>query len=100
MDKQDFIDYYQLEDDTIILEDWDTFSKGIVGVSEDHCHIIYGYNKLVDALSESYKNENQTDEEDLITMAIEWIEYNTLRSIPYMDQGHCPIIMYELDEDV
>lgn len=98
MTKEEFIEINSLEDGTVILEDWDTFKGGIVGVSEDRCHIIYSYDALVKSLSESYKkDEPDLTEEELNTMAIDWIEYNTIRSIPYMPKGYEPIIMIEVE---
>ena len=32
-----------------------------------------------------------------IEEAVEWIEYNTIRALPYMEEG-APIIMYPLQE--
>lgn len=33
--------------------------------------------------------------EDFLSEACEWLDYNTLRSLPYMDSEHRPIIMIE-----
>ena len=72
------------ETDSIILEG-DDFADGAVGVTLDG-NVVYDYDKLVDALVKAW---NCTD-----TEAIEWIEYNTIRSLPYMEsQGTPPIIM-------
>ena len=97
MTKDDFINEYLLEDGTVILEDWDTFHKGIIGVTDDHCHIIYGYNKLTEALADSYMQTESINQEEAMLMAIDWIEYNTIRAIPYMDKEYRPIIAIEVD---
>lgn len=39
MTKEEFIEMYSVEDGTILLEDWETYSKGIIGVTEDRKHI-------------------------------------------------------------
>lgn len=62
------------------------YDDALIGVSEDN-RAIYDFTKMVDWLVDKYA---WTDDE-----AIEWIEYNTLRSLPYMGEG-APIIMYPL----
>ena len=63
-----------------------SYDTALIGVSEDG-RAIYDFNKMVDYLVDK---EGWSDEE-----AIEWIEVNTLRSLPYMG-GDAPIIMYPL----
>ena len=98
-DINDLFEIWNLEDGAIILEPQEDFNKGIIGVSEDKCHIIYSYQKLTESLAESYKNyekdENKTIE-DYIDEASEWIDYNTIRSISYFDKEYAPIIIYEV----
>lgn len=36
--------------------------------------------------------------EDCLSEACEWVDYNTIRSVPYMDSSHAPIIVYEFPE--
>ena len=64
----------------------ESYDDALVGVSEDG-RAIYDYDKMVDWLVDKY---NWTDEE-----AVEWIEYNTIRALPYFGEG-APIIMYPL----
>ena len=56
--------------------------KAITGITDSE-QLIYDYNLMIEAAMEE---EGWTCEE-----AIEWIEYNTLRSIPYMGRYH-PIV--------
>ena len=56
--------------------------KAITGIT-DSGQLIYDYNLMIEAAMEE---EGWTCEE-----AIDWIEYNTLRSIPYMGSSH-PIV--------
>jgi hypothetical protein len=56
--------------------------KAITGITDSE-QLIYDYNLMIEAAMEE---EGWTCEE-----AIEWIEYNTLRSIPYMGSYH-PIV--------
>ena len=64
----------------------ESYDDALIGVSEDG-RAIYDYDKMVDWLVDKY---NWTDEE-----AVEWIEYNTIRALPYFGEG-APIIMYPL----
>lgn len=63
------------------------FVDAIIGIT-DAGQLIYDYDKMV----ESLVNEGEMDEEG----AIEWIDYNTIRTIPYMGSSH-PIISYHID---
>ena len=96
---KELIQDWCIEDDTIILEPQEEFNGGIIGVTEDKCHLIYSYDKLVESLAESYKKEaeGKTEEldEDFLSQAAEWIDFNTLPSINYWDPEHRPIIIYE-----
>ena len=59
-----------------------SFVKAITGIT-DSGQLIYDYDLMIEAAME----EEGWDAES----AIEWIEYNTLRSIPYMGCYH-PIV--------
>ena len=59
-----------------------SFVKAITGIT-DSGQLIYDYDLMIVAAME----EENWDAEG----AIEWIEYNTLRSIPYMGHAH-PIV--------
>lgn len=92
----------------VFFEPSEVFNKGIIGITEDKEHLIYGYEKLAIALSEEYEKEwneskHSADEEkpDFYFDACEWIDYNTIRKIPYIknEYGYEPIIIYELMED-
>lgn len=64
-----------------------SYDDALIGVSEDG-RAIYDYEKMVKWLMEE---EDWTDEE-----AVDWIEYNTIRALPYMGEG-APIIMHPLE---
>lgn len=61
-----------------------SYDDALIGVSHDG-RAVYDYNLMIDWLM---KKEGWSDNE-----AIEWIEYNTVRALPYMGDG-APIIMY------
>lgn len=72
----------ELEEGAIILEG-EEFDGGIVGVSIDG-RLVYDYDLMVESLSEA---DGMTPEE-----AAEYIDYNTIRSLPYMGEL-APIII-------
>lgn len=61
--------------------------KAITGITSSE-QLIYDYDLMVAAAME----EEGWDAED----AIEWIDYNTLRSIPYMGTYH-PIVQFPIN---
>lgn len=62
----------------------DNYKSAIIGYTEDG-RIVYSYDLMI---SWRIQQTGETYEE-----AVEWIEFNTLRTIPYMGQK-APIIMY------
>ena len=62
------------------------YETALIGVTRDG-RTVYDFDKMVEWLIET---EGFTDVE-----AIEWIEYNTVRALPYMGSDH-PIIVYPL----
>lgn len=72
---------------TIVILKNPDYEDAIVGISQDH-RLIYDYNLMVKSLM---KEDNMTEED-----AIDFIEYNTIRALPYM--GIPPIIMHEILE--
>ena len=63
-----------------------SYDTALIGVSDDN-RAVYDFEKMVEWLVET---QDFTDEE-----AIEWIECNTIRALPYMGED-APIIMYPL----
>lgn len=63
-----------------------SYDTALIGVTDDN-RAVYDFNKMVEWLIET---QNFTDEE-----AIEWIEENTIRALPYFGQD-APIVMYPL----
>ena len=73
-------------EDVIIFKDF-SYDDALIGVSNDN-RAIYDFNKMIEWLMNS---EGWTEEE-----SIEWIEYNTVRALPYAGD-EAPIIMYSLE---
>ena len=64
------------------------FIGAIVGFDPHHHKIVYDYEKMVDCLME----EDEMSEEE----AVDFIDYNTLRTVPYMKNA--PIIAMPIVE--
>ena len=65
-----------------------SYDTALIGVTDDN-RAVYDFNKMVEWLIDT---QNFTDEE-----AIEWIECNTIRAMPYFGED-TPIIMYPLHD--
>lgn len=74
----------------ILLLENPSFDKSIVGITEDG-RLIYDYNKMVEEMSK----EDHID----VLESMEFIDYNTLRSLPYMGEN-APIIMSMSKDDL
>lgn len=64
-----------------------SYDDALIGVTDDD-RAVYDYDKMVEWL---VREENFTELD-----AIEWIDYNTIRALPYMGDK-APIIMYPLE---
>ena len=62
------------------------YDDALIGVSEDN-RAVYDYEKMVDWLVQT-QGMSYSD-------AAEWIDYNTIRALPYAGDA-APIIMYPL----
>lgn len=77
-------------DDAVYFHDFG--EECVIGVSSDN-RVVYSFDKMVEYLV----NDGMSDID-----AIDYLEYNTLRSIQYLDnridgKGKAPIIMYSRD---
>jgi hypothetical protein len=72
-------------EDVIILEHY-SYDDALVGVTEDG-RAVYDFDKMVAWLVEK---QGMTQDE-----AIEWIEFNTIRALPYAGPD-APVIMYSI----
>lgn len=64
-----------------------SYDTALIGVTDDN-RAVYDFDKMVEWLIEV---ERFTYEE-----SVEWIEYNTIRALPYFGED-APIIMYPLE---
>ena len=74
-------------EDVVVFENYG-YDDALIGVTEDN-RAVYDFDKMVEWLC---VKEGFTPED-----AIEWIEYNTIRALPYAG-GDAPIIMYRLED--
>ena len=77
----------ELDDETIVFDN-PSFDNSIIGITTDG-QAVYCYNSMVRELMQ----DDNISEQD----AIDWIEYNTLRSIPYAGPM-APIVVFLLKE--
>lgn len=89
---EEIIQYVSEENpDALMFRDPD-FYKAIVGYYYNEMDLpvlVYKYDKMVECLASEYD-----DSEDPYIDAVEWIGYNTIRTLPYMDAKGRPIIIY------
>ena len=75
-----------LPEGAIILDN-SAFDNSIIGVTLDG-RLIYDYDKMIEEL---IKDDGMSFDE-----AMEWIDYNTIRALPYAGSG-APIIIQRVD---
>ena len=71
----------------LIFENPD-YDSAIIGITENN-QVVYDYEKMIEYLMQ----EDDMDYEE----AVDFISYNTIRSLPYAGEG-APIIMYSIGE--
>lgn len=72
-------------EDIVLLKD-ESYDSALIAVTDDY-RAVYSYDKMV----EWYMNKNGCSAEE----EIEWIDFNTLRAIPYAG-AMAPIVIKEL----
>lgn len=75
----------ELPEDAIVFDNM-SYDGSIIGVTTDD-RVVYSYDKMVEELMQ--------DEEWSYEDAVEWIDYNTIRALPYAGPNG-PIIMYPI----
>ena len=73
----------ELPDGAVVFNN-PSFDNSIIGTTTDD-RVVYSYEKMVAEL--------MTDEGIKMQEAIDWIDYNTIRALTYIDRP--PVIMYE-----
>ena len=85
----DYIADMQFDEETLILDNH-AYDKSIIGITNDGV-LIYDYNKMI--------KEFMKDEDCDTLEAIDWIEYNTMRALPYMGERK-PIIVIDTTKSI
>ena len=76
-------------DDSVVFEN-PSYVDAVIGISENG-QVCYSYEKMAECLM---KEDNISYED-----AIEFIDYNTIRAIPYSStMGNSPIVIYSLED--
>ena len=73
-------------EDVTVFENYD-YADAFIGMSDDG-RAVYSYDKMIEWLM---LNENLSYED-----SVEWIDYNTMRALPYYPDG--PIVAYDVPE--
>lgn len=74
-------------EDVVVFENY-SYDGALIGVTTDN-RAVYDFNLMVKYLIEVEEFEDELE-------AIEWIEYNTLRALPYFGEGS-PIVVNMLE---
>ena len=72
-------------EDVIIFEN-PAYDTALIGITHDN-RAVYSFEKMVEDLASKGMPEDE---------AIEFIEFNTIRALPYVENA--PIVMYELED--
>ena len=83
MVKQSLRDYFDKNYEEMVFFDNPSFDDSIIGLSSDLSRLIYSYDKMVEELA--------SDEGWSLEDASDFIDYNTLRAIPYIPNA--PIVL-------
>lgn len=83
--KEELIEYIEERTDEEVII-FDNYVPAFIGLSDDY-RAVYDFELMVEYLE---------DAETSRTDAIEWIEYNTIRSLPYYGDK-APIILFPLE---
>ena len=78
-----------IEEEVLILDNH-AYDKSIIGITPDG-RLIYDFEKMI----QEFMEDEDCDE----TEAIEWLEYNTMRALPYMGE-RAPIIITESRDSI
>lgn len=84
--RQDLMD--RGNEDTVMFENPD-YASAAIGITEDG-NLVYSYPLMVEHLM---KTDNMTEED-----AVDFISFNTIRAIPYCNEGKPPIVFHPFEE--
>ena len=76
-------------DDDALFFDSEYYDNSIVGYTDTGC-VVYDYNKMIEELMQDTGMD--------FNEAVEWVEYNTIRALDYINEEHKPVIMFPIEE--
>lgn len=83
----------------VILEPRSIFDNALTGYDDGQNRLIYKRERLVACLAEDNLNsECYPNGHECYLMALEWVDYNTMRALPYMGE-YRPIVLVRDEED-
>jgi len=85
---QEIRDELNEQDVMAVIFDDPSFDRSILGLSTDG-NIIYSLNSMIQELME--------DDDISYEEALDFIEYNTIRTLPYIDAENRPVILDDCD---
>lgn len=80
---------YEFGDENTLVFDNPDYDEAIIGVTHDG-RAVYDYVEMVNCLT---REENMSEED-----AVDFIDYNTIRSLPYAGE-YAPVVMYVFDKE-
>lgn len=103
--RRKLVDFTKKRGLNLIVLEPGVFDYGIkrFGKKKDGYVVVYDYDKTAEALAKDYMKTNKKLKKspysinDAYTDAYEWLDYNTVRSLPYMG-ANAPKLVYD-DED-
>lgn len=91
----DVLDHEEGLHGCILLEPREQLDEAIVGWDMDAHHVIYSYEKLIAAFHDAF---DDVDEDERLQTAVEWVDYNVVRGVPYMGERR-PVIIRTGDRE-
>ena len=85
---------FELEDGVAFF---DGYVDSVIGTTEDG-RLVYSYDGLVEETAKMFTEDSSEESDQIYTDAQEWVDYNVVRTVPYMGDLK-PIIVY-LAEDM
>lgn len=83
--------------DAVLLEGPE-FDGGILGMAGSR--VVYGYEELAETLAAAWSESVEKDPEDAYRDAIDWIEFNTIRSLPYAGPNAPILVTFDPEREV
>lgn len=80
------------EEDQPLLLTNHSYDKSIIGFTSEDGRAVYSYESMI----QEYMEDEDCSEEE----AQEWVDFNTMRALPYGDKGHNPIVITISREEI